>query len=167
MVSSLIFVCSQNTCRSVAAETVFSYLAKQSGLSINIDSAGLSAQPGRAADGLLQKAAVMRGYDLRHRSTSFSSNYFSTFDLLLAVDVLTLNQLREEGGAHCYDRIKLLMDFSSYFNQNEILYPSSMHVSEFMLLFDCVEDACLGLLHALQDGFSPPLPQASERKLIP
>ena len=69
--TSVLFVCLGNICRSSAAEEVFRQLVAQRGLSevFHIDSAGLiDYHEGELSDPRMRSHAARRGYRLTHRS---------------------------------------------------------------------------------------------------
>ena len=78
---SVLFICSQNTCRSAAADAVFSYVVRETGVDIAVDSAGISAEDGLPPSENIQQAGRLRGYDLSNlRSRLFTRSDFLHFD---------------------------------------------------------------------------------------
>lgn len=145
-IHSVLFVCTQNVCRSVAAEAVFRYLAESTGLEVEVDSSGTHAAPGRLPDPALCVAAALRGYDLSGlRSRPFTADDRRRFDLILAVDRACLQFVRTAAGA---GRTGLLTDYSSAFAAGEVTFPEGARGYDGMLAQ--VEDACLGLLKSLR-----------------
>ena len=148
---SVLFVCSQNRCRSIAAETVFRYIVESTELKVEVDSAGVHASSGSPPYPELCAAAELRGYDPRGlRSRPVEADDFTRFDLILAADKGQLHALREmraraptEAGA----RIGLLLEYSRAFDAEEVLFPSDSKGYGEML--DLIEDACLGLYKTL------------------
>ncbi len=144
-VRSVLFVCAQNVCRSVAAEAVFRYLTENAGLEVEADSAGTYAALGRPPDPALCAAARLRGYDLSGlRSRPFTADDRKRFDLILAADRDGLQFVRTTAGA---GRTGLLTDYSSAFDAEEVTFPEGARGYDRML--DQVEDACLGLFKDL------------------
>ncbi len=140
-VASVLFVCSQNVCRSIAAEMVFRYLVGNGGLTVKIDSAGTHASPGCLPDPKLCAAAALRGYDLSGlRSRPLGDDDCTRFDLILAAD--RDNQLFVQA-LDTRVRVGLLMEYSRAFDRKEVLFPQGERGYDAML--DCIEDACLGL----------------------
>ena len=151
---SVLFVGSRNTCRSIAAEAVFSYLVNQVNSPVAVGSAGIRARPGQPADAGLRKAAELRAYDLSGLySKLLEEDHYKKFDYLLAVDHATLIYLRTR--PHASITLRLLMHYAQFFSGDEVAYPKTEKVRSFSRIFDYVEDACLGLLHHIQCGRNP------------
>lgn len=89
-------VCLGNICRSPTAEVVLKHFCDQAALPIEIDSAGTSNyHPNKAPDTRSQKHALARGYDLSSlRARQVRASDFAEFDLILAMDLDNLEQLR-------------------------------------------------------------------------
>ncbi len=147
-IQSVLFVCSQNSCRSIAAEAVFRYLAQNTGLKLEIDSAGTHATPGCLPDQQMCAAAALRGYDLSGlRSRPFSDDDCSQFDLILAADEDPLAFVRARLPVESGVRTGLLMSYASAFDEKELLLPQEGRGCDGVL--DRVEDTCLGLIKRL------------------
>ena len=143
-VDSVLFVCMQNVCRSIAAEAVFRYLAENTALAVEIDSAGVHALPGHLPDPKMCVVAARRGYNLsKLRSRPFTSAD-ARFDLILAVDRNSLSSVKAQAPDA---RSSLLMPYSRAFIHREVLFSDERRGYESML--DCIEDACLGVLRTL------------------
>jgi len=95
--TSVLFVCLGNICRSPAAQGVFRKKAAAAGLKVTIDSAGTGAwHAGDPPDERMQKAALRRGYDLsaqRARRVDDGDGY--AFDCILAMDASNLADLED------------------------------------------------------------------------
>ena len=145
---SVLFVCSQNRCRSVAAEVVFRYIVESAGLKIKVDSAGVHAAPGGPPYPELCEAAALRGYDLGGlHSRPVEVADFTRFDLILAADRGQLQVLQAQKPAGAGARLALLAEYSQAFDAEEVRFPQDRKGYTEML--DLVEDACLGLYKVL------------------
>ena len=93
-------VCLGNICRSPTAEVVLKHFCDQAALPIEIDSAGTSNyHPNKAPDARSQTHALARGYDLSTlRARQVQASDFTAFDLILAMDLDNLEQLRSMQG---------------------------------------------------------------------
>ncbi|MEM9838241.1 MAG: low molecular weight protein-tyrosine-phosphatase [Pseudomonadota bacterium] len=95
--TSVLFVCLGNICRSPTAEGVFRKRAAGAGLDVTIDSAGTGAwHAGEPPDPRMTKAAARRGYDLstiRARRVDDGDGY--TFDHIIAMDASNLADLKD------------------------------------------------------------------------
>ena len=144
----------QNTCRSVAAEAVFSYLIKETNQNAQASSAGLSTSDGLPALKQIQEAGHRRGYDLsRFRSHQLTSEDLEKSDYLLAMDDMGYQTLQQMSKQYA-EKTALLMQYANFFTNREILYPQQNDIAEFSKIFDLIEDACLGLYHHIFDDKS-------------
>ncbi|MEM9284661.1 MAG: low molecular weight protein-tyrosine-phosphatase [Pseudomonadota bacterium] len=95
--TSVLFVCLGNICRSPAAEGVFRDRAAAAGLDVTVDSAGTGAwHAGEPPDRRMIAAAARRRYDLsaqRARQVDDGDGY--SFDYILAMDASNLSDLRD------------------------------------------------------------------------
>ena len=89
-------VCLGNICRSPTAEVVLRHFCANESLNVQIDSAGTSNyHPNKAPDLRSQKHALSRGYDLSSlRARQVQLADFIDFDLILAMDLANLNDLK-------------------------------------------------------------------------
>ena len=88
-VTSVLFVCLGNICRSPTAEGVFRALARAEGRErdFRIDSAGTGAwHVGHEPDARMTEAAREAGYTLGGRARRVRAADFERFDLVLAMD---------------------------------------------------------------------------------
>ncbi len=154
----VLFVCMGNICRSPTAEGVFRHLLKRYGLEnkVEVDSAGTHGyHVGESPDLRTQRAALERGYDLSQiRARRVSPQDLEYFDLILAMDKSNLDNLRRMAPPDKQDRIKLLMDYSENFDDEEVPDPFYGLGYDFDLVIDMVEDAAKGLAKALKKRLS-------------
>ena len=87
-ISSILFVCWGNICRSPAAENVMRQRLEQSDLSqIFCDSAGtLDAHVGHSPDSRMSAAGQRRGLPMTGKARGVRPEDFERFDLILAMD---------------------------------------------------------------------------------
>jgi protein-tyrosine phosphatase len=151
---SVCFVCLGNICRSPTAEGVMLERVARAGLAdrIRVDSAGTSAwHIGEAPDPRTIAAAAQRGYDLGSlRARQFQSADFAEFDLVLAMDEQNLEDLRRICPAEYRDRLGLMMRFATEYRSDVVPDPYTGGNLGFERTLDYCEDACAGLLAALQ-----------------
>ena len=84
--TSVLFVCSGNTCRSPLAEALAREEARRRGLAVRVGSAGTFASPGGAAADLAVRVARGRGADLRgHRARSLSAELVGEADVVVGM----------------------------------------------------------------------------------
>lgn len=112
----VLFVCLGNICRSPSAQGVFQELLRKEGWDqrVEVDSAGTTAyHAGQAPDPRAQEAAAARGIDLSaQRARRVTSEDFSRFDYVLAMDSENLHDLQEmhTGEGQCH--LGLFLEFS-------------------------------------------------------
>lgn len=138
-----------NICRSPTAEGVFRYKVEQASLDnkISIDSAGTHAyHVGNPPDTRAQKAALKRNIDLSSlRARRVSSDDFSAFDYIVAMDDSNKEDLLSICPAGYEDRVHLFLDFAES-NETEVPDPYYGQGRGFEVVLNLVEDAADGLL---------------------
>ncbi|WP_068546313.1 low molecular weight protein-tyrosine-phosphatase [Thalassotalea crassostreae] len=151
-ITSVLFVCMGNICRSPTAEAVFRHKANELGLEIKIDSAGtLSAHTGERPDRRSEKEGVKRGYSfdgLKARKVLVED--FERFSLILAMDddnVRNLQAIAPDEHAH---KIKLFLEYSESFDETQVPDPYYGGSRGFALVLDLIEDASEGLIKKLR-----------------
>jgi len=149
----VLFVCMGNICRSPTAHGVFQSLVDEQGLggSIQVDSAGThSYHTGSPPDLRSQAMAQSRGIDLTGlRARRFVSTDFTEFDYLLGMDHANLADMLALKPDATGARIKLMLDYSDRFEQQEIPDPY-FGEDGFDLVFDMIDDAARGLLRDIR-----------------
>jgi protein-tyrosine phosphatase len=114
--TSLLFVCLGNICRSPAAEGVFAKLARDAGWAerLSIDSAGTAGyHEGERADERMRSCARKRGYELTSIARAVVRDDFERFDRILAMDRSNLVELQRRAPAQHRDKIRLYRDYDS------------------------------------------------------
>ncbi|MGE5384682.1 MAG: low molecular weight protein-tyrosine-phosphatase [Betaproteobacteria bacterium] len=158
MVYRVLLVCMGNICRSPTAEGVLKHRIKIMGLSdkVEVDSAGTHGyHVGEPPDPRTQRAALSRGYNLSQmRARRVAPQDLEYFDLVLAMDKTNLDNLRRMAPADKHDRIRLFMDYSENFDDDEVPDPFYGLGHGFDLVIDMVEDAAKGLADELKKKLS-------------
>lgn len=151
MKKSLLFVCLGNICRSPSAEAVMKKMAADRGLDLHIDSAGtIAAHEGERADARMRGHAAKRGYDLTSISRPVVIDDFENFDMVIGMDASNIFDLKKIAPESAFDRISLMTDYCSSFENNSVPDPYYGGEQGFELVLDLLEDACEGLLDALE-----------------
>ncbi|MCX5196294.1 low molecular weight phosphotyrosine protein phosphatase [Streptomyces sp. NBC_00249] len=91
------FVCTGNICRSPMAEAVFRSHVAEAGLDglVEVDSAGTGGwHEGDGADPRTVAVLEAAGYEQAHRARQFRTSWFDRLDLVIALDVGHLRDLR-------------------------------------------------------------------------
>ncbi|MDR0673629.1 MAG: low molecular weight phosphotyrosine protein phosphatase [Zoogloeaceae bacterium] len=149
----VLFVCMGNVCRSPTAAGVFQKRLRERKLekTFEVDSAGTHGYHiGEAPDSRTQRAAAARGYDLSAmRARKVTLRDFQRFDLVLAMDKVNLDNLRQMSDPAQYAKIRLFMPFARNFDDDEVPDPYYGLGYGFDLVIDMVEDAAEGLLQSI------------------
>lgn len=151
--TSVLFVCTNNICRSPTAEGIFRKRVTEAGLSASIvvASAGTHGyHVGEPPDPRAQDAAARRGYDLTMlRARRMKCEDFSRFDMVLAMDDdnrAILERMCQPGNGH---KLRMMMDYATQFREREVPDPYYGGTRGFERVIDMLEDASEGLLRAL------------------
>lgn len=160
MVSSILFVCMGNICRSPTAEGVFRQLvdAQDEIRSPHVDSAGtIGYHSGEKADFRAVQAAKLRGYDLSSIiSRKVADSDFTKFDLIIAMDRDNFSNLAEQarrcGCETQTHKIKLFLDYSEQTHYVEVPDPYYGGSKGFDLVIDLIEDASHGLIREIKES---------------
>lgn len=150
----ILFVCMGNICRSPMAEAVTRSLARQAGLTVNleIDSAGTHGHyhAGEPPDARARKIAAKRGYDLsRIRARPLADADFERFDRVLAMDQANLEILRRLCPPAHQAKLGLFLELAHGLGLSEIPDPYYGAESGFERVLDLCELAARGLLAEL------------------
>lgn len=150
----VLLVCMGNICRSPTAEGVLKRYVVGSGLGdkVEVDSAGTHGyHVGEAPDSRTQRAAMARGYNLSQlRARKVAYQDLEYFDLILAMDRTNLDNLKRMASPELHPKIRLFMDFSKNFDDDEVPDPYYGLGHGFDLVLDMVEDASIGLVDELK-----------------
>jgi len=129
------------------------HLIEEAGLSNSIvcDSAGTSSYHiGSSPDRRMAAAAKSRGIILKGQARQFQQSDFETFDLILAMDRDNYQDILFLDSQGKYqDRVKLICDFASHHQEQEVPDPYYGGTEGFNKVIDLLLDACEGLLQNL------------------
>ena len=153
----VLFVCLGNICRSPAAEGVFVHHLIQAGAADRflVDSAGTGSwHVGRAADPRMRAAASRRGIALTSRARQLELADLERFDHILTMDATNLGHVQTLAQEHRGEpggqaRIEPLVRYCSRFKVLEVPDPYYGGADGFEHVLDLLDDACAGLLQAL------------------
>jgi protein-tyrosine phosphatase len=151
----VLFVCLGNICRSPAAEGVFLHLLEQSqaGERFVVDSAGTGGwHVGKAADARMRAAARRRGIALPSRARQLELHDLNRFEHILTMDAANLahvQSLAKRAGSSPLASIEPLVRYCSRFDVLEVPDPYYGGETGFEHVLDLLDDACSGLLKAL------------------
>lgn len=146
----VLFVCMGNICRSPTAEGVFREFVRRHApeLDLEIDSAGThDYHVGEPPDPRALRAASSRGFDIGGlRARQVHDEDFERFDLILAMDRLNYETLRDRSPPAFRSRIRLLLDFAEDAGREEVPDPYYGGAKGFEEVLDLLEEASAGLL---------------------
>ncbi len=152
--TSVLFVCLGNICRSPTADAVFRKKVADAGLSgrILVDSVGTGGwHVGKPPDARATATAMKRGYDLSSlRARQIHTSDFEKFDYILAMDVSNLADIREICPQAHHSKLQLLLEFAPSCNLNEVPDPYYGSVSGFDDVLSVIEQAAEGLLEHIK-----------------
>ena len=146
--TSVLFVCLGNICRSPTAQAVFSRMAVEAGLTdIDIDSAGTGAwHTGEPPDIRSREAGMARGYDFTGQSArAVESLDFARFDYILAMDRKNLRALEDMTPKNWRGHLGLFLDFAGEENA-DVPDPYYGGPDGFENVLDLIERASGGLI---------------------
>lgn len=150
----ILCVCMGNVCRSPTTEAVLKRLLSDNNLAGNIEvaSAGTHGyRVGEASDARIQRIAGARGYDLSQiRAQKIGWQDLDCFDLILAMDKSNLYNLRRMATEAQQGKIRLLMDYATTFDEDEVPDPYTTLGQSFERTLDMIEDAAKGVVERLK-----------------
>ena len=154
-VSSVLFVCLGNICRSPLGEGVLRHLvAQHSALAgrVEVDSAGTAAyHAGEGPDRRSIEAAERQGVSLAGQvARRVEAEDFDNFDLILAMDAENLGNLESERPAGSSAKLHLLRDFDPA-GKGDVPDPYYGGPDGFDDVFEMVHRSCVALLSTI-DG---------------
>jgi len=147
--TSVLMVCMGNICRSPTAEAVLRSKLQRAGLAerVRVGSVGTHASKGTPADPRAVAAAAKRGHDLRRMRTRF--------DLVLAMDLDNLANLKAACPEPWHDRLALLLDLApNPEGVREVPDPYYGAPDGFERVLDLIEPACDTLVLRLRERLS-------------
>jgi len=151
--TSILFVCLGNICRSPAAEGILVQMAQAAAppIPVKVESCGLGDwHQGQLADERMRKAANERGIVLSSRAQAFKPEFFEEFDYIFAADNSVLYELHKCAKSPEHKaKIHLMSQFSFTYSNQEIPDPYYANQGHFDLVLDMLEDCCQGIVHHL------------------
>lgn len=147
----ILFVCLGNICRSPTAEAVFKSRAQHAGFACDVESAGTGAwHAGEAPDGRARAAGEKRGYSFAgQRARKVTQEDFDRFDVIIAMDVSNLSDLRAVCPLEYERKLHLFLNFSKGHKAEDVPDPYYGGPDGFERVVDLIEEASDGLIAAL------------------
>lgn len=148
-IDRVLVLCKGNICRSPFAAELLKKLSLQSGVSLDVVSAGLDTTPGHHAYPLAMSTSSRYGVDLTHHRTSMiSDDMVMRADLILVMEVyhvIGLSAMFPDARAKTF----LLGHFAGT-PVTDIRDPYDGTPEEFSLCYETIANACKGLLVRLK-----------------
>jgi protein-tyrosine phosphatase len=139
-----------NICRSPTAHGVLEHQVNKLGLTnkILVDSAGThNYHPDSPPDTRSQRHAIKRGYDLsQQRARQVQARDFEEFDLIVAMDMSNLAQLKAKCPTAHKPKLKIFTAFLTQHDAIEVPDPYYGGDAGFEYVLDLVEDGCQGIV---------------------
>jgi len=153
----ILLVCTANICRSPMAEGILRRACVEANLDFDIDSAATHGyKVGSTPFPLAVEVARHRGCDITGCvARKVRPHDFRYFDLILAMDRDNLAVLRSEAPPHCRHKVRLLLEYGSWYRGCGVRDPYGADVFAFERAFDMIEDGCRGLVRSYQDKRQP------------
>lgn len=157
--TGVLFVCLGNICRSPAAEGVFLKRLAEAGLEqrYRVDSAGTGGwHVGKPADARMRSAAARRGIHLPSRARQLEPADLARFDHILTMDADNLAAVqamaRRSAATEPRAVVTPLVHYCRRLSASAVPDPYYGGEDGFERVLDLLEDACEGLLLALEQG---------------
>ncbi len=153
--TSVLFVCVANICRSPALEAALRHLAVEKNCAdqLLVDSCGVGwLHVGEHPDPRTFAAAKKRGILIDHRSQQFQDHFFDEFDYIFVVDREIAEQIKFHARSEEEKKkVHLASAFSRRFKDQEIPDPYYLAGSGFDQVMEMIIDCCEGVLrHVLK-----------------
>jgi len=150
MKTRILFVCLGNICRSPAAEGIMREVVRRHGIEndVVIDSAGIGSwHVGQLPDRRMRRHGEQHGYNFDSRARQVSSDDFSRFDYIFAMDEENRHDLRRLAPDKASsEKILMTADFILQ-HPGATVVPDPYYGGDkdFELVIDLLEDACEGI----------------------
>jgi len=145
--TSILFVCTGNICRSPTAHWVMEHLAQKSITPLKIDSCGTHAyHVGEKADSRSSQIAKRRGIDMAaHKARKFDISDYYEFDLILAMDESHYDFIQRGKPHNSTAKIALFLEHAGL-GKKDVTDPYYGGIDGFEKVFDLIQNACAKIL---------------------
>jgi len=147
-IKNILFVCSENTCRSPLAEGLLKRLLKEGNISgISVFSAGISALTGTSASYNAIKVAYEEGIDIsNHRARALTSEMIAQSDLIITME----ERHKQDILVHwpkAKPKVFLLRNFAQFGSKTRNIFdPYGVNIENYRFCFqdikECIMDLC-------------------------
>lgn len=152
--TSVLFVCMGNICRSPLAEAAFRAEAERRGLDVQVDSAGTGGwHAGEPPDRRARAAAARNGIDISGlRARQVTRDDFQRFDHVVALDADNLAHLERMRPPGARAQLSLLLDHVEGREGQEVADPYYGDDAHFDVTWADVTAAACGLADRIDQG---------------
>lgn len=152
-ISTILFVCMGNICRSPTAEAVMRQKIKQANMPLTLDSAGtIGYHQGAAPDPRAMAAGMRRGLSFEGMAArKVVMDDFERFDLILAADKQNLADLKAICPVQFQNKLQLVLAFTEE-GIEEVPDPYYGGEQGFEYVLDLLESSCEQLLLQIQSA---------------
>ncbi len=147
--TSVLFVCTGNICRSPTAEAIFRNLTRESGLDCYVDSAGTHGyHTGEGPDHRTVRVAKERGVDMSGLAArQFVAEDLDRFDFVIAMDKSHLKFMENmAAGAGGIGNVSLFLDHMKEYEGLDVPDPYYGSIQDFESVYDLIKDGADSLL---------------------
>jgi protein-tyrosine phosphatase len=151
-IKSITVVCAGNICRSPIGEVVLQQKLNESGLEIEVNSAGTGNwHEGENANAKSIKVLTEKGYEIKHVAKQFKKNWFIEKDLILVMDHQNKRDLESIAPIEHKSKIKYFREFDKN-NLEDLVVPDPYYepIDAFYEVLDMLEKASSGLVEELK-----------------
>jgi low molecular weight protein-tyrosine phosphatase len=146
--TSILFVCLGNICRSPAAEGILRHMAQKEQIDLHIESCGLGDwHSGHLPDERMRDAIKKRGITLLSRAQKIQPEFFDRFDMIFVADNKVMNELYKHALLPDHkNKLHLMTHFSASYRNQEVPDPYYGGEAGFEQVLDMLEDSCAGII---------------------
>lgn len=152
-VSSILFVCMGNICRSPSGENVMRKKLEEAGLGdrVQCDSAGtIGYHTGNPPDPRMTSAGQKRGLPMTGSARQVSPRDLDTFDLVLAMDDENYADLFRLSTPQNVHKLKRFCEFCIHHTDTEVPDPYYGGAQGFEHVLDLLEDGCQQIVERIK-----------------
>lgn len=149
--TKILTVCLGNICRSPAAAAAIREAAAETGLAVDVDSAGTGAYHlGSPPNPRMQAAGERKGLTITGTARQVRSSDFNEFDTIVAMDRSNLEFLQSISPPETQHKIQLLRTYDLSSDSDEVPDPYYGPDEGFDDVIDMIRPAARGLIASLQ-----------------
>jgi protein-tyrosine phosphatase len=152
-ITSILFICMGNICRSPAGENVMRKLLEDANLAdvVRCDSAGtIDYHIGECPDRRMIAAGRKRGLPMTGTARQITREDLDSFDLILAMDDANYRAVLKLSNERNRDKVKRFCSYCVRHQDAEVPDPYYGGAAGFEHVLDLLEDGCTQILEAIR-----------------